>query len=418
MKLKSFLLINLLCCFLQQATAQAPPQKMSYQSVIRNSSNVLLANTQVGVRISVLQGNANGVAVYVETQTATTNGNGLVSLQIGNASFAAINWVAGPYFIKTETDPSGGTNYSITGTQEMLSVPYAMYAAKSGDATTMGAIGGSSTANGGTITSGVLSLAPADETNAGIVNTGAQTFAGNKTLTGTLGVGTNTPAASAVLDASSTTQGFLPPRMSTTQRNTISSPVSGLMIWNTDDIELQVYNGSLWVNMIGNTNQTLAIGQNYQGGKVAYILVSGDPGYDANRPHGLIAATSDQSTGIRWYNGNYTLIGTTGTAIGTGLSNTNTIIAIQGNVAISYAAGLAKAHNGGGYTDWYLPSKDELNKLFLNRAAIGGFTNFNYWSSTENENDNGRAWGQYFFNGFQNYFVKNNTYHVRAVRAF
>jgi hypothetical protein len=119
----------------QQATAQAP-QKMSYQSVIRNSSNVLLANTAVGIRISVLQGSATGTPVYVETQTATTNGNGLLSLQIGTGTattgtFASINWAAGPYFIKTETDPSGGTNYTITGTQEILSVPYAMYAAKS-----------------------------------------------------------------------------------------------------------------------------------------------------------------------------------------------------------------------------------------------------------------------------------------------
>jgi uncharacterized protein (TIGR02145 family) len=121
----------------QQANAQAP-QRMSYQSVLRNSSNVLLAETLVGIRISVLQGGAAGTAVYVETQTATTNANGLLSLQIGagtasTGSFAAINWAAGTYFIKTETDPAGGTNYSITGTQEILSVPYAMYAAKSGD---------------------------------------------------------------------------------------------------------------------------------------------------------------------------------------------------------------------------------------------------------------------------------------------
>ena len=116
----------------QQANAQAP-QKMSYQSVLRNSSNALLVNTAVGIKISVLQGSESGAAVYVETQTATTNANGLVSLQIGTGtastgSFATINWAAGPYFIKTETDPAGGTNYTITGTQEILSVPYAMYA--------------------------------------------------------------------------------------------------------------------------------------------------------------------------------------------------------------------------------------------------------------------------------------------------
>ena len=127
--LTTLLLTASVCCT-QQANAQAP-QKMSYQSVLRNSSNVLLADTQVGIKISVLQGGALGNAVYTETQTPTTNANGLVSLQIGTGAnqtgtFAGINWANGPYFIKTETDPSGGTNYTITGSQEILSVPYAL----------------------------------------------------------------------------------------------------------------------------------------------------------------------------------------------------------------------------------------------------------------------------------------------------
>ncbi len=113
------------------ANAQAP-QKMSYQSVIRNSSNALLTNTAVGIKISVLQGSASGTAVYVETQTTTTNANGLVTLQIGTGTaitgiFAAIDWTNGPYFIKTETDPAGGINYSITDTQQCQSVPYVLY---------------------------------------------------------------------------------------------------------------------------------------------------------------------------------------------------------------------------------------------------------------------------------------------------
>ncbi len=115
------------------------PQKMSYQAVIRNSSNVLVSSAAVGIKISVLQGTSTGSAVYVETHNTSTNANGLVSLQIGggtivSGTFAAINWANGPYFIKTETDPTGGTNYNISGTTELLSVPYALAAGQSSPA--------------------------------------------------------------------------------------------------------------------------------------------------------------------------------------------------------------------------------------------------------------------------------------------
>ena len=115
------------------ARAQAP-QKMSYQAVIRNASNVLIANTNVGMRISVLQGSPTGSAVYTEAQTATTNANGLVTLEIGAGTvvrgiFSSIAWGTNTYYIKTETDPTGGTNYTITGTSQFLSVPYALFAA-------------------------------------------------------------------------------------------------------------------------------------------------------------------------------------------------------------------------------------------------------------------------------------------------
>ena len=116
--------------------AQAP-QKMSYQAVIRNSSNALITSTPVGMKISILQGSPTGTAVYVETQTPSTNANGLVSLEIGTGTvitgtFSAINWATGPYFIKTETDPTGGTAYTIAGTNELMSVPYALFSANAG----------------------------------------------------------------------------------------------------------------------------------------------------------------------------------------------------------------------------------------------------------------------------------------------
>lgn len=117
-------------CSLNAAFAQAP-QSMSYQAVIRNSSDVLIANSNVGMKISILQGNSNGTAVYEETHLPTTNNNGLATLEVGNGApvtgtFAAINWTNGPYFIKIQTDPSGGNNYSITGTSQLQSVPYAL----------------------------------------------------------------------------------------------------------------------------------------------------------------------------------------------------------------------------------------------------------------------------------------------------
>lgn len=162
-----------------------------------------------------------------------------------------------------------------------------------------------------------------------------------------------------------------------------------------------------------------AIGASYQGGKLAYLFISGDPGYVVGETHGLIAAVSDQGFGKYWnvgpINGSITT-GAYGTAIGTGLSNTNMIIAAQGAAATTYVAGIARAYLGGGYTDWYLPSKDELHKLYLKRVAIGGFSTQKYWSSSAYLIHT--SWDQDFNNGFINGDWNTSAYRVRAVRTF
>ena len=164
--------------------------------------------------------------------------------------------------------------------------------------------------------------------------------------------------------------------------------------------------------------RALNIGMAYQGGVIAYILQSVDPGYVSGETHGLIASTADLSNGIQWYNGSSTTTGATGTALGTGQANTTAIVSNQG--AGSYAAQLCNDYTNadtgtGVYSDWYLPSKHELNKLYQNKTAVGGFAGSIYWSSSESSSG---AWSQHFNSGAQGDDYKVNGRRVRAVRAF
>ncbi len=133
------LLTTLLAIFLitntflpRQAIAQSP-EKMKYQAVIRDSNGHVITNQAIGMQISILQGDLPGTLVYTETQSLTSNAQGLTSTEIGTGTvvigdFSTINWANGPYFLQIETDPTGGTNYTVTGTNQLLSVPYAIHA--------------------------------------------------------------------------------------------------------------------------------------------------------------------------------------------------------------------------------------------------------------------------------------------------
>ena len=178
----------------------------------------------------------------------------------------------------------------------------------------------------------------------------------------------------------------------------------------------------------GNTpppTNAVAVGDSYQGGKIAYILQAGDIGYDANVLHGLIAAPSDQGN-AQWGCQGTEISGADGTAIGTGAQNTIDIMNGCGTAGI--AAELCGDLVLNGYSDWYLPSKDELEKLYLNQFAIGGFTlNSWYWSSTEVSTH--IAWAFNFSadlsvpaqpipNGYAVQNGKAGYSNVRAIRSF
>ena len=167
----------------------------------------------------------------------------------------------------------------------------------------------------------------------------------------------------------------------------------------------------------GIATQTFTIGENYGGGKIFWL--------DSSGQHGLIAATSDQSTGIQWYNGSNTVTGASLDGVYAGKANTGLIIKNQGEG--SYAAQVCNDYavtvNNEYYDDWYLPSKYELNLLYTQKDIVGGFDSCYYWSSTENYNIlnlNPNAFGQGFEDGRQYYsgYSKNFTFNVRAVRAF
>ena len=169
------------------------------------------------------------------------------------------------------------------------------------------------------------------------------------------------------------------------------------------------------------TIKLLAIGDTYGGGKVAYLMQPGDTTYNANVQHGLIASISDIGQGSPWSSASTTVVcKALGVNLLQGISNTDSIIKYNPSPTTT-AAAIAKAHRGGNYSDWYLPNKNELNKLYIGRIAIGTTENGGYWSSSEFDATNSykfHAWYQNFNSGSPDVSLKNAVGYVRAIRAF
>jgi hypothetical protein len=308
----------------QQASAQAP-QKMSYQAVIRDNSNALVTNQMVGMQISILQGSANGAAVYAETQAPTTNANGLASIEIGSGTlvsgnFASINWANGPYFIKTETDPAGGSNYTITGTSQLLSVPFALYAEKSGNPI-LQAGSGISIQNDSIINTAPnqqINLSGTGQTNVTgtypnfTVNTPPYNAGTGINISGTnisaqntnaiwnanklqgKNIDTLTPALGNVLqyDGSKWKPSEKLPQMTTAQREALTNVYTGMTILNTNTDCIEYYNGTKWLGLCGTEGE---VGSSeteglQQGGQL--ILDSNLPGGNASYAYPLFSINS------------------------------------------------------------------------------------------------------------------------------
>jgi hypothetical protein len=446
--------------------AQAP-QGFNYQATVRNSSGALIVNQNVNFKFNIMLNSQTSVPVFTETHYVPTDDVGQVNLIIGQGTattgtFSTINWGTGNYYLGIELNT--GSGYVAMGTTQLLSVPYALYANSSGNAqaptpdlATVLAV------NNGANNSQIKNLADPTE----VQDAATKAYVDNKIPNGsnigevltwngtswtsitssqmlpavsTLSISTisNTSAISggevtsqggSLVTARGICFGITPnPFVSgdhTTDASgtgTFSSNMASLSPSTTYYVRAYATNsyGTSYGNQQSFTTlytPSVSIGQAYQGGVVGYVYQPGDNGYVAGETHGIIASTADLSNGIIWNNNSFNITTTTGVVLGTGLTNTNLIESSLGN-SFNYAAKICFDLVQGGYSDWFLPSLEELQKLYDNKSLIGGFTSNYYWSSSK-EDDTGHIAYTLSF-GVQNmqYVSGLNTNYVRAVRYF
>jgi len=360
------------------------PQKMSCQAVVRNTGGSLVTNQSVGMKISILQGSPAGSVVYTEIRTPATNANGLISIEIGGGEgFSSIDWANGPYFLKTETDPGGGTNYTITGISELLSVPYALRS----DA--------------------------AETADNAMALTGDQTIAGNKTFTGTFAVpapvNLTDAATKAYVDALLTKIQQLEDRpgiLKDSEGNIYTTIKIGSQVWMGENLRTTIYKDGTAIPLV--TDNT-AWGQLYTPG---YCWYNNDPS----------SYKSIYGALYNWHTVNTGKLCPAGWHVPTDAEWTTLTTYLGGEAA---AGGKLK---GTGTVYWQNPNTGATNETGFTalpggtRSATGLFLTIGQygqlWSATAYSNFN--AWSRSmiynYSNIYRNYHDKNIGFSVRCLK--